>query len=54
MQTGSARGCFSFESGAQSKFGGENKPSGETALYYSEAKLLYRTALYHSEAKLLI
>lgn len=26
--------------GAQSKFGGENKPSGETALYYSEAKLL--------------
>ena len=26
--------------GAQKKFGGENKPSGGTALYYSEAKLL--------------
>ena len=28
--------------GVQTKFGGENKPSGETALYYSEAKLLYK------------
>ena len=43
IQTGSARGCFSsFESGVQTKFDGENKPSGETALYYSEAKLLYK------------
>lgn len=31
-----------FESGAQSKFGGENKPSGGTGLYIyiCEAKLL--------------
>lgn len=29
-----------FGSGVQTKFGGENKPSGGTALYYSEAKLL--------------
>ena len=28
--------------GVQKKFGGENKPSRGTALYYSEAKLLYR------------
>lgn len=29
--------------GAQTKFGGENKPSGGTGLYYSEAKLLIRS-----------
>lgn len=33
---------FPSGDGVQTKFGGENKPSGETALYYSEAKLLYK------------
>ena len=35
-----------FASGAQTKFGGENKPSRGTALYYSEAKLLYIKSSY--------
>ena len=33
----------------QTKFGGENKPSGGTALYYSEAKLLYRIGTREGE-----
>ena len=40
IQRGSTREHFPFESGAQKKFGGENKPSGGTGLYICEAKLL--------------
>ena len=35
--------------GVQTKFGGKNKPSGGTALYYSEAKLLYRIGTREGE-----